>query len=107
MHKYSRPYPVRPEPPSTRLRTGFDKLRTGYAERSRRMSGTLTPCHCPLGGEGQEREMHGPSSAGCPLTLSLCGALINQGSTSHSQQGYMQVRPALAMLQSVKGTMGH
>ena len=39
--------------------------------------------------------MHGPSSAGCPLTLSLSREGRGDPS-SHSRQGYMQVRPALS-----------
>jgi hypothetical protein len=35
----------------------------------------------PLVGEGQDEGMHGSDLAGRPFTLSLCGALINQGPT--------------------------
>ena len=35
----------------------------------------------PLVGEGQDRGSHRGAPAARPLTLSLCGALINQGPT--------------------------
>jgi hypothetical protein len=40
--QHERPFSARPEP--------FGKLRTGSAERSRRMSETLTSRHCPKEG---------------------------------------------------------